>query len=211
MELLSVDESVIGALESALEREPGNRALRLHLAELLLLGGDAKRALEHAQTLLKERPDDAAVLATARDAARALGETAVSEGYDRLLGTSAPAVATHVAIDEVVGVDLQADEPFAQPANEGPEPPGFTLADVGGLDAVKERLQAGFLAPLRNPELRAYYGKSLRGGLLLYGPPGCGKTFLAKAVAGELGASFFAVGLSDVLDMYIGESERRLH
>jgi SpoVK/Ycf46/Vps4 family AAA+-type ATPase len=55
------------------------------------------------------------------------------------------------------------------------------------------------------------YGKSLRGGLLLYGPPGCGKTFIARATAGELGARFVSVGLSDVLDMYLGQSERNLH
>jgi AAA+ superfamily predicted ATPase len=85
------------------------------------------------------------------------------------------------------------------------------LADVGGMDEVKQRLEAAFLAPMRNPELRRLYGKSMRGGLLLYGPPGCGKTFIARAIAGELGARFMAVGLSDVLDMYIGSSERNLH
>ncbi len=85
------------------------------------------------------------------------------------------------------------------------------LADVGGMTEVKKRLQAAFLAPMRNPELRRLYGKSLRGGLLLYGPPGCGKTFIARAVAGELGAKFISVSLSDVLDMYIGQSERNLH
>ena len=90
------------------------------------------------------------------------------------------------------------------------EAAGVRLADVGGLTEVKKRLEASFLAPLRNPELRALYGKSLRGGLLLYGPPGCGKTFLAKAVAGELGASFLHVSLADVLDMYIGQSERNV-
>jgi SpoVK/Ycf46/Vps4 family AAA+-type ATPase len=64
--------------------------------------------------------------------------------------------------------------------------------------------------PLRNPQLRAAYGKSLRGGLLLWGPPGCGKTFLAKAVAGELGAKFINVGLHDILDMYLGQSEKNI-
>ncbi|WP_235736211.1 ATP-binding protein [Nocardioides alcanivorans] len=75
---------------------------------------------------------------------------------------------------------------------------------------MKKRLEASFLAPLRNPELRQLYGKSLRGGLLLYGPPGCGKTYLARAVAGELGAAFLHVSLADVLDMYIGQSERNV-
>jgi SpoVK/Ycf46/Vps4 family AAA+-type ATPase len=91
------------------------------------------------------------------------------------------------------------------------ERPQVTLADVGGLVDVKRRLQTSFLGPMRNPELRRMYGKSLRGGLLLYGPPGCGKTFLARAVAGELGAHFFGVGLHDVLDMWLGKSEQNVH
>src|SRR5439155_6627579 len=91
------------------------------------------------------------------------------------------------------------------------ERPDVTLADVGGLDHVKRQLQTSFLGPMRNPKLRRMYGKSLRGGLLLYGPPGCGKTFLARAVAGELHAHFFAIGLHDVLDMWLGKSEQNLH
>ena len=85
------------------------------------------------------------------------------------------------------------------------------LADVGGMEAVKERLELSFLGPLRDPELRRLYGKSLRGGLMLYGPPGCGKTFLARAVAGEMGARFMSLSIVDVLDMWIGNSERNLH
>lgn len=76
-----------------------------------------------------------------------------------------------------------------------------------GKGATRRRIPRA----VAKPELRRYYGKSLRGGLLLYGPPGCGKTFLARAIAGELGAKFFAIGLNDVLDMWLGESERRLH
>jgi AAA+ superfamily predicted ATPase len=88
---------------------------------------------------------------------------------------------------------------------------GLTLADVAGLDEVKKRLEAAFLAPMRNPELRKLYGKSLRGGLLLYGPPGCGKTFVARAVAGELGARFITVSFADLIDMFVGRSERNIH
>jgi AAA+ superfamily predicted ATPase len=84
------------------------------------------------------------------------------------------------------------------------------LADVGGMEQVKQRLEVAFLAPMRNPELSRMYHKSLKGGLLLYGPPGCGKTFIARAVAGELGANFISVTLADILDMYIGNSERNL-
>ncbi|MEU8957870.1 ATP-binding protein [Streptomyces sp. NPDC048518] len=90
-------------------------------------------------------------------------------------------------------------------------PGTLRLADVGGMREVKERLEAAFLAPMRNPELRKLYGKSLRGGLLLYGPPGCGKTFIARAIAGELGANFLSVSIDDVLDMWIGNSERNMH
>jgi len=65
--------------------------------------------------------------------------------------------------------------------------------------------------PLKNPDLFAAYGKKAGGGVLLYGPPGCGKTLMARATAGEINASFFCVGLHQVLDMYLGSSEQKLH
>ncbi|MEW2136585.1 ATP-binding protein [Streptomyces sp. NPDC005409] len=103
------------------------------------------------------------------------------------------------------------DDPGDAAAWEVSSPGTVRLADVGGMQEVKDRLEAAFLAPMRNPELRKLYGKSLRGGLLLYGPPGCGKTFIARAVAGELGASFLSVSVNDVLDMWMGNSERNMH
>ncbi len=219
---MSVDPSVIAALEAAVAADPQNPALRVHLAGLLVMLGDAGRALEHAQSALNVAPDDAEALAAARDAARALGDTARADSYERLLQGFEPAPEEMLGFGPRWTEETEPDEePIALPVEdftaldpEGlveAERPRVTLADVGGLEEVKARLDAAFLAPLRNPELRAYYGKSLRGGLLLYGPPGCGKTFLARAVAGELGAAFFALGLNDVLDMWLGESERRLH
>ena len=88
--------------------------------------------------------------------------------------------------------------------------PTVRLADVGGMEHVKQRLELSFLGPMRNPEMATAFGKRPGGGLLLYGPPGCGKTFLARAVAGELGARFSEIGIADVLDMWIGRSERNL-
>ncbi len=64
---------------------------------------------------------------------------------------------------------------------------------------------------MNHPELYRAYGKSIGGGILLYGPPGCGKTYLARATAGEIHAGFLAVGINDVLEMWLGNSERNLH
>ncbi|WP_235746835.1 ATP-binding protein [Nocardia coffeae] len=91
------------------------------------------------------------------------------------------------------------------------ERPSVALADVGGMENVKQQLELSLLGPLRNPDLAKAFGTSARGGLLLYGPPGCGKTFIAAAVAGELGANFYPIEIADILDIYTGSSERNLH
>jgi transitional endoplasmic reticulum ATPase len=83
--------------------------------------------------------------------------------------------------------------------------------DVGGMEKVKDDIRMKIIHPLKNPDLFAAYGKKAGGGVLLYGPPGCGKTLMARATAGEINASFFCVGLHQVLDMYLGSSEQKLH
>jgi len=92
-----------------------------------------------------------------------------------------------------------------------PEPEVVRFADVGGLDDVKDQIDKRIILPFKKPSLFQRFKKRVGGGILLYGPPGCGKTLLARATAGECGAKFFNVAISDVLDMYIGESERKLH
>ena len=91
------------------------------------------------------------------------------------------------------------------------ERPKINFADVGGMEEVKEEIRLKIIHPLTHPEFYQAYGKPIGGGILMYGPPGCGKTHLARATAGEIKAGFLSVGINDVLDMWIGNSERNLH
>lgn len=89
--------------------------------------------------------------------------------------------------------------------------PRTTFADVGGLEEVKEDIRRRILHPLQHPEIYRQYGCQAGGGILLYGPPGCGKSLLAKAIAGEISARWMEVGIHEILDMWMGNSEKNLH
>ncbi|HEX2535256.1 MAG TPA: ATP-binding protein [Chitinophagaceae bacterium] len=102
-------------------------------------------------------------------------------------------------------LDLEADSAYFM------QKPSEKFADVGGMKRVKEEISMKIIQPLKNPELYKAFGKKTGGGILLYGPPGCGKTFIARATAGEIDAKFMAIGLHDILDMWIGNSEKNLH
>ena len=91
------------------------------------------------------------------------------------------------------------------------ERPKITFNEVGGMDKIKEEIRLKIIHPLTHADLYQAYGKPIGGGILMYGPPGCGKTYLARATAGEIKAAFISVGINDVLDMWIGNSERNLH
>jgi transitional endoplasmic reticulum ATPase len=91
------------------------------------------------------------------------------------------------------------------------ERPKINFDDVGGMLKVKEEINIKIIQPLQYPDLYKAYGKKTGGGILLYGPPGCGKTHLARATAGQIKASFISIGIHDVLDMWIGSSEKKLH
>jgi len=259
-------DPLLDSLRNAVTAMPDDVPLRLHLAALLLRGGQRDEAVRHLGAVLQRDPGNGealAMLTTGSPGASAspvpAGPRAGEGASDakprdrsgepvRSAGADGDAAATPAADDPEV-----AAEPGGRPAAPAGEPAegydwsqaedelrdvlpamfvgeagsvsagldeagaydaehtGLTLADVAGLDEVKKRLEAAFLAPMRNPELRKLYGKSLRGGLLLYGPPGCGKTFVARAVAGELGARFITVSFADLIDMFVGRSERNIH
>jgi len=92
-----------------------------------------------------------------------------------------------------------------------PEVEPVDFSSVGGLDSVKKQIHRKIILPFQKPSLFRRFRKRVGGGILLFGPPGCGKTLLARATAGECKATFYNVAISDVLDMYIGESEQKLH
>jgi SpoVK/Ycf46/Vps4 family AAA+-type ATPase len=85
------------------------------------------------------------------------------------------------------------------------------LDDVVGLDDVKRQVRLRVLAPMHNKQVYEAFARKGGGGLLLYGPPGCGKTFLARAVAGEVGARFHAVSIHDLLEKWFGDTEKLVH
>ena len=208
-----MSDALIESLEAAVATRPDDVALRVHLASLLQAAGRRDDAIRHAAAALERDP----TCAEALDLIRAPQSSAESASDDAAAAVRSDAdadfdwgraerqVADVAAPMFVAGEEGEADAEFDV------ERSTIRLEDVGGMAGVKERLESAFLAPMRNPELRALYGKSLQGGLLLYGPPGCGKTFVARALAGELGAGFIGVSIHDVLDMYIGQSERNLH
>jgi SpoVK/Ycf46/Vps4 family AAA+-type ATPase len=86
-----------------------------------------------------------------------------------------------------------------------------TFDDVGGLGDVKKAIHRTIILPYQRPELYEKYGRRAGGGVLLYGPPGCGKTMLARATASECGLPFSNVRIEEILDPYFGVSERNLH
>ncbi|KAI3407270.1 AAA domain-containing protein [Psidium guajava] len=96
--------------------------------------------------------------------------------------------------------------PEVIPANEI----GVTFADIGALDEIKESLQELVMLPLRRPDL--FHGGLLKPcrGILLFGPPGTGKTMLAKAIAKEAGASFINVSMSTITSKWFGEDEKNV-
>jgi SpoVK/Ycf46/Vps4 family AAA+-type ATPase len=193
-------DALLTSLLSALDSAPDDAPLRLHVAELMAERDRLPEALQHCTRVLSHDAANPAALA-------------LLQRLTAAISTPEPPVFDWMSAEEQVA-DIpefaHAEDPTPSPTVEDIERPTVTLADVGGMEQVKERLELAFLGPMRNPQLAKAFGKTLAGGLLLYGPPGCGKTFIARAVAGELGARFYNVGISDILDMYVGASERNL-
>ncbi len=212
------------AAEFALQNHPRNVLLQLSLAdaysrqgknshalaivETLSSGKDADpRALVMHARLLQKGGDIRGAVATYREAIDRDEEVA-DEQLESLLGIHD--FSDQDPSDEPELAAWQ-DEDFDSEIEIITERPEHGFEVVGGMEAVKEEIRVKIIYPLQHADMYAAYGKKIGGGILLYGPPGCGKTYLARATAGEVRAQFMSIGINDVLDMYIGNSEKQLH
>jgi SpoVK/Ycf46/Vps4 family AAA+-type ATPase len=208
---------MLDSLRKAVEAMPDDVPLRAHLATMLMSAGLRDEAVRQAGAVLQREPGNEAALALLQNPGPSpMQGQEPTQPADREYDWSQAESEVKDLLPPMFvsgGPDDRAaatgDDPAARAFDA--EQTELRLADVAGMAEVKRRLEAAFLAPMRNPELRRLYGKSLRGGLLLYGPPGCGKTFIARAVAGELKARFMPVSFADVIDAFVGQSERNIH
>ena len=210
----------------ALSVAPGDNRPKLGLATSFYQQGKNSAALVIVEDLVKS-PDCGAgvhllyarLLLRAGDVERAVRQ--YKRAVDADPSAADPGLATRLGISS--GKDDPDDREVVdgkvRAAWQGPdessaaevERPKVTFKNVGGMDALKDEIRLKIIHPLEHPELYKAYGKTVGGGILMYGPPGCGKTHLARATAGEIKAGFLSVGINDVLEMWIGNSERNLH
>ena len=225
---MTQDDDFLEVIEAEVAADPHNVALREDFVTLLLQH-DVDRAAEELQAFEAHGGDPArARVLRARLMAARMRSGSPAPGAPRDAPAAPLNAESHEDDEEYEEAEEHGEsgEPPApipapsaadaivakaqQPGLWDAERPAVTLADVAGLADVKAHLNSTFLAPLRNPELAAAFGQTAGGSLLMYGPPGCGKTFIARAIAGDLGASFIHVTLADLLSKWIGDSEKAI-
>ncbi len=193
------------AAEIAASKEEASRAL----VPLLRRTGQYAEALIRAETLLEKRED--AALRAELEAIEAERGNAPPSGTREVAQPSRPPPAEPrpPAIAIGPGGAEQDKQDWAAQFDWGDL--RVTFEEVVGLADVKRQIRLRIIAPFQNPEIYAAFRREGGGGILLYGPPGCGKTYVARATAGELGARFLSIGIHDVVDKYWGESEKYVH
>jgi len=235
LEELAADEAA-STFQKVLSLDPAHREAKLGLVRALHANGKTSEAVVRLEAFVKEAPDHAGAWLLLSRFLMAEGQrNEARECYEKSLKlpggrqdaaleqelfmrktekeNERPAPAKGKVTSEGWDLSHDGDEGHSDdlPAGEGIERPDITFEDVGGMERVKEEIRMKILYPLKNPDLFRAYGKKAGGGVLLYGPPGCGKTLISRATAGEIEANFISIGIHQILDLYIGESERNLH
>ncbi|MWC29293.1 ATP-binding protein [Paenibacillus sp. MMS18-CY102] len=179
-----------------------------------------KVATEEEKPLYLEKLALAATLPAkkeqAADAPRSATEATPPVPPAAIIQSTAPAVSSApneqpVERAERTGFPFQVINGGHSAAAPTAEAAPISFKDVAGLTDLKKTIHMKIISPFYNQGLFSKFRKKAGGGVLLYGPPGCGKTFIAKATAGECRANFYPIHITDILDRYIGGSERNLH
>jgi transitional endoplasmic reticulum ATPase len=151
-------------------------------------------------------------------AATLLDEALTDPEWEAWLGQAPPARPTPASAQPITprGTEESGDvtpEEVAEAVKDATSPatPSVTFADIGGMTDVIDRIRMNIIHPFKNPEVFRKFNRKPGGGILLYGPPGCGKTHIARATAGECNATFMSIAITDVLSKWLGESESHLH
>jgi transitional endoplasmic reticulum ATPase len=204
--------------KTALAIAPEDIALKLGLARAYYQQGKDSAGVAIIEDILQEGTSNSTILALYSRLLMRLGQSDLAIEQFRLATANDPEfdaleLATELGLNpngwEDSTVGDSSEERFHQRSTIDRPQIGFEA--VGGMEAVKEQIRLKLIYALKHPEMYAAYGKKIGGGILLYGPPGCGKTHLARATAGEIQAGFINVSLNDILDMWIGNSEKNLH
>ncbi|MGC8982838.1 MAG: proteasome-activating nucleotidase [Desulfurococcaceae archaeon] len=131
----------------------------------------------------------------------------IAEHVDKSVLKPGARVALNQRGSVIVDILPERPDPYVQ-LMEVVEKPNVRYSDIGGLDEQIREIREAIELPLKHPEIFEELGIEAPKGVLLYGPPGCGKTLLAKAVAAEAGATFIAIVGSELVNKYIGEGAR---
>lgn len=197
--------------EAALLLDPQNSTLKLGLARSFYQQGKDSDGVAIVEEILQDGTSNSIVLALYSRLLMRLGHTDRAVEQFKLATAQDPQMdATDLATE--LGLNLNSYEDLAVVDSQSEiDRPTITFRDLGGMESVKEEIRLKIIFPLTHPDLYAAYGKKIGGGILIYGPPGCGKTHLARATAGEIQANFINVGLNEILDMWLGNSEKNLN
>jgi ATP-dependent 26S proteasome regulatory subunit len=210
-------------IERELLKQPFDRALRIEYAELLLAAGQSESALQQFEVVLGlPDPPAAAAVGAARCLLALDRRIEAADRYTR--ARQIAGFSQDSQLEEIVAVSRRQETPRLSVV-PGPVASGdrdnvvpieralrdkIRFDDIAGVQDLKRTIRMQIIEPFLRPGLFAKFKKRAGGGVLLYGPPGCGKTMMARAVAGECRAEFVSVGISDVLSMWIGQSETNL-
>ena len=199
-------------LERALAEDPFDHAAREAYARGLEEDGEPSAALRQWELVCRQRPESSVGFLGAARCHEALGAEeraarcrAEAEGK-RDFPREPPTEVVRPALQVLTGGGGPRRSSEVVALREA----AVRFCDIVGLAELKKTIELRIIAPFVRPGLFARFGKKAGGGILLYGPPGCGKTMIARAIASECKASFTSVGISEILNLWLGESERNL-